>query len=171
MKKQLRSVVVLLFATSTIIFNGCKKGEDGAPEKDDSSNVTAYTYSVSSWLYSSPAWYKSLSVPELTSANINSASVQTYLLTATNTWTALPNTFYNSGGSNYLMGFETTVGSVKVTWIYNNLTSQGSDPDVYFGTSSSQFKVVIIPPAMITANPDLNFKNYNEVKTRFNLKD
>jgi hypothetical protein len=170
MKKQLKSMGVLLLAISMVILSGCKKGEDGAPGKDGSANVTAYTYSISSWDYTSPAYYKSLSIPELTSQNINTASVQVYLGTTSNTWRAIPFSQYNSGAADYLMGFETTIGSVKVTWIYDSSLSSGSDPNTYFGTTC-QFKVVIIPPAMIAANPGVDLKNYEEVKRIFNVKD
>lgn len=171
MKNQLRNSVAILLAITTILFNGCKKGKDGAPGKDGSTNVTAYTFSVSAWSYNSPEWYRAFTVPELTLDNIHSASVQVYLLTATNTWTALPNTFYNSGAADYLMGFNTTIGSVKVTWIYDSSSSTGDNPNTFFGTSSSQFKVVVIPPAAIAANPYLDLNNYNKVKTTFKLAD
>jgi hypothetical protein len=171
MKTKSRNTIVALIVFSTTIFNGCKKGEDGAPGKDGSSNVTSYTYSISTWSYSSPAWYKNLSFPEITSANINTVSVQAYIYTATNTWTALPNTFYNSGGANYLMGFETTVGVIRINWIYNSSLSAGDNPNTFFGTSASQFKVVAIPPSIMIANPNLNLKDYNQVKQILNLKD
>jgi hypothetical protein len=171
MKIQLKNTIVILLAIS--ILNGCKKGEDGkdgADGQNGAANLIAYTYSISSWLYSSPAWYKNLSVPELTPDNINSASVQVYFYSATNTWKALPFTQYNSGAADYLMGFETTINIVKITWIYDSSLSSGSDPNAYFGTTC-QFKVVLIPPAMIVSHPDVDLKNYEEVKKAFDLKD
>lgn len=170
MKKQLRVSIILLLAGVVITINGCKKGDEGSPGKDGSANVTAYTYSISTstWSYSSPEWYCNLSLPELTADNLNSASVQAYFQKTANTWIAIPTTFYNTP-SNYYMGYSTTIGNVKINWIYNGAGS-GNDPNTHFGITS-QFKVVIIPPAMITANSDLDLKNYQAVKDRFNLKD
>jgi len=181
MRRQLKAAALFLLAI-TLTTTGCKKGQDGAPGADGiagtngtdgadgNANVTAYTFTIpssSAWAYASPAWSTNLSLPVLTSANINTASVQVYFGTVADTWTAIPATFYGST-NNYLMGFITTIGNVKITWI-NNGVGAGSDPNTYFSTTS-KFKVVVIPPGMITANPDLNLKNYEAVKTRFNLK-
>ena len=185
MKRQLKAAALFLLAI-TLTTTGCKKAKDGEPGADGiagtngtngadgadgNANVVSSTYTIpasSSWAYASPAWSTNLTVPALTSANINTASVQVFVGTVADTWTAIPTTFYGST-NNYLMGFITTIGNIKVTWI-NNGVGAGSDPNSYFGTTT-KFKVVVIPPGMITANPDLDLKNYNQLKGRFNLRD
>ena len=147
--------------------SSCKKGETGAPGKDGNTNVTSHTYTITSWDSNSVKWYTDLGVSELTSSNINSASVQVYFGTVSNNWVALPYTQVSS--TNYFMGYITAINTVEITWVYNG-GGIGSSPNSFYGTNT-QFKVVIIPPAMIKANPDLDFKNYNEVKTRFSIKD
>lgn len=166
--KQIKSQL-FAFAIFILLISSCKKGDTGEPGNDGSANVTAYTFSVTSWTYSTPAWYRNLSVPELTSSNLNTASVQVYLGVTSGSWTALPNTFYNSP-ANYLMGFETQAGIVKINWIYDSSLSSGDDPNTFFGTNCN-FKIVVIPAALLAANPDLDLKNYNAVKEKFKLKD
>ena len=95
MKNQFRASTIVLLASIAIIINGCKKGDEGAPGKDGSANVTAYTYSISTstWAYSSPEWYCNLSLPELTAANLNSASVQAYFQKTTKNFVFIKQVF------------------------------------------------------------------------------
>jgi len=116
---------------------------------------------------SSSRWYTQLSVPELTLSNINSAAVQAYFGTVSNNWIALPYTHIAS--TNYFMGYLTTTGLVEVRWDYNGI-GIGSDPNSVFG-ATSQIKIVVIPPAMLASHPDVDLKNYEEVKRTFNLED
>lgn len=168
MKKTLRITSLLFITTTLLFFAGCKKSSTGPAGKDGSANVTATTYSAGSWAWSSPNYYVNLSVPELTSANINSAAVMVYFKTANN-WIAVPYTQYNSP-ADYYMNFNTSVGNVQVTWFYDSSLSSGSDPNAYYSTTV-QYKVVVIPPTVAKANPGLNLKDYAAVKTRFNLPD
>lgn len=168
MKRLKQFCLVLIIGAIAITIDGCKKGKDGEPGKDGSSNVTSYTYSIPSWTNGPSFWYTDLNVPELTSSNINTASVQVYFGTVSNTWTAMPFTQYAT--INYWMNFVTTIGNIDVQWWYNG-AGTGSSPVSYYSGLTSQFKVVIIPPSMMVANPDVNWKNYEEVKSRFNLKE
>ena len=165
--KKILPICTLLVLTFAITGNtGCTKGEDGTPGKSGNANVTARTFSVSSWASNSSRWYAQLSVPELNSSNINSASVQVYWGTVSNNWLALPYTYVTST-TNYFMGYLTTVNLVEVRWDYNG-AGIGSDPNTVFG-SAVQIKVVVIPPAAMVANPHLDLKNYQEVAKQFNL--
>ena len=67
------------------------------------------------------------------------------------------------------MNFITAVGDIEVRWEYNGIGS-GSSPTSIYGTAS-QFKVVVIPPAVKKANPNVDLNNYNEVKEAFELND
>jgi hypothetical protein len=118
-------------------------------------------------LYSSSNYYVNLDVLELISFNINSVAVIVYFSTTGTKWIAVPFTQYNSP-SNYFMGFNTSLGKVQVTWVYDSSLSQGNDPNTYYSTNV-QFKVVVIPPAVRKANPDLDLKNYDAVKIRFDF--
>jgi hypothetical protein len=158
---------LILSVLLILVFNGCNKGKDGAPGKDGSSNVTARTFSVTSWSSNSSRYFAQLTVPELTSSNINSASVQVYYGTVANNWLAMPSTVVAS--TNYFWSFLTTVNLIEVRWDYNGI-GIGDDPNTYYGTTMN-IKVVVVPPAQLKANPNVDWKDYQEVKERFDLKD
>ncbi len=157
---------LVVFVFLIVALNGCKKGDPGT---NGSANVTSGVYSVSSWTYSSPQYSANFSVPDLTSANINTAAIMVYFSNGGN-WIALPFTQYNSP-YNYFMGFNTGIGNVQVTWIYDTSLSSGKDPNSYYSSAALLYKVVIIPPSVMVANPNLDLKNYKDVKRRFNLTD
>lgn len=165
-------ITINLLSVITIIaielLSSCKKGKDGEPGKDGSSNVTSTVFSVSSWSSNSTRYYTQLSVPELTSENINTASVQVYFSTVDNNWIAMP--FTQLASTNYFMGHISTINKIQVNWDYNGI-GLGDDPNEYYGISNSKFKVVIIPPAILKQYPDLDLNNYNVVKQTLQLKD
>lgn len=163
MKKTLQIIALILLVT----IGSCKKGKDGEPGKDGSSNVTTRTFSVPTWASNSSRWYTQLSFPELTTDNINSASVQVYWSTVNDTWVALPYTYIGTA-NNYFMGFATMVNMVEIRWDCNSMVSIGSSPNSVLG-AIVQIKVVVIPPAQ--KKLDVNHNNYIEVKSAYNLKD
>ncbi len=167
--KILKINTTLFFGVLIILFNSCKKNTAGPAGKDGSANVTSTVFNASSWTYSSPYYYINLNVPELTSSNINSAAVMVYFSKSNGSWIAIPYTQYNLP-SNYFMGFSSTIGNVQVTWFYDSSLSSGSNPNIFYGVTIN-LKVVVIPPAMIKLYPNIDLKNYNEVKETFNLKD
>lgn len=172
MKKVVQIKLILVILILPFIINSCKKGDTGptGPEgQSGNSNIVSTTYSVSSWSWSSPYYYQNLSVPALTPTNVNSAAVMVYFNTSGTTWLALPYTQYNSP-YDYFMGFSTSEGNVQVTWFYDSSLSSGSSPSTYYG-STIQFKVVVIPPAARIRNPNVDLRNYEEVKQAYGLKD
>jgi hypothetical protein len=169
MKKSLRVIATTFLTTSLIFIGACKKGDTGSPGKDGNANVASHTFSTNSWLNNSSRYYQDYTIPELTSDNINTASVEVYFSTTANNWVALPYT-YVSSPNNYFMGFISTINKVEVTWDCNSTFSSGSDPNNVFGTTV-QIKIVVIPPAQRKAHPNVNHHNYTEVKAAYNLKD
>lgn len=164
MKKVLQILALILVI---ITVGGCKKGKDGEPGKDGSSNVTTRTFSVPTWSSNSSRWYTELSFPELTTDNINSASVQVYWSTVNGTWVAVPYTYIGTT-NNYFMGFASMVNNIEIRWDCNSLVTIGSNPNSILG-GTVQIKVVVIPPAQKKLN--INLSNYSEVKAAYNLKD
>ncbi|HWY11187.1 MAG TPA: hypothetical protein VN026_07680 [Bacteroidia bacterium] len=169
MKKYLQITTSTLLVASLILINGCKKGKDGAPGKDGSSNVTSHTFSTNSWLSNPSRYFQNFPIAEITSSNINSISVAVYFSTTSGVWIALPYTYVTTP-NNYFMGFNTSAGLVQVTWDCNSTVSIGSDPNAIFSTTV-QIKIVTIPPSARKANPNLDWNNYSEVKQKLNLKD
>lgn len=168
--KKLLFIKLMAVLTITFTINGCKKGDTGPKGpagKDGTSSVTSRTFTMTSWAYTSPYYYRDLNVPELTSGNIDSSLVMVYFCTTGSVWFALPYTQYNSP-YNYYMGFSSSSGNVQVNWVYNTSLSKGSDPNEYYGTTI-KCKVVVIPSSAKAAKINLN--NYEEVKHSYNLAD
>ncbi len=167
MKKIFQIHILIFFWVTTLLTNSCKKeGPAGPVGPAGEVNISSYTFTASSWSSTSSYWYYNFTVPALTSSNIDSAAVQVYASTGGN-WIALPYTEVAS--TNYFMGFNTGINNVQVTWIYNGL-GLGSSPNSFY-TATLRIKVVVIPPSVRKANPDIDYNNYNEVSTTFNLKE
>ncbi len=160
MKIKLQQFGLALLLTA-ITLSGC--------EKETPSAVTSKNFTVTSWSWESPYYITRLSVPELTSDNINSAAVMVYFNTIAGNWYAVPWTQYNSP-YNYYMGYITSAGTVKVTWVYDSSLSSGNDPNAYY-SANVKCKVVVVPEAQRKANPDLDLTDYEAVKATFHLKD
>lgn len=151
--------------------NSCKKGDEGVPGtpgKNGAANLTSRTYEVTNWLYASPYHYVNLNVPELTSTDINSAGVLVYFTTKGINWIAVPYTQFDA--SNYYMGFETSTGTIKITWFYDSSVNSGLNPNAYYSTNV-RFKVVVIPVADRVLKTGVDYSNYQAVKTAFDIKD
>jgi hypothetical protein len=110
----------------------------------------SYTYDTNNNLY-----YANVSVPEITSKVINNGLVQCYIYIGSG-W--VPLTF---SGPNGIVGYAIDTGIVE---FFTNLSMYTSSP-------YNQAKIVIVNPAGRMANPNVNYKNYEEVKKAFNLKD
>ena len=167
MRKTLQIHAITLLLTVTLLTNGCKKEGPAGPAGN--ANVTARTFSASSWAWSSPYYYANFSMPEINSTNINSAAIMVYFRANSGNWSALPYTQYNSP-YNYYMGFNTSNGNVQVTWVYDTSFSSGDDPNVFYSITV-QYKIVVIPPAERLANPNVNLLDYNAVKAAYHLED
>jgi len=155
----------LFFLGILILCFSCSK------DNPDPSSVQARTFLTNDWSYEAPEYINDLIVPELTSSNINSASVNVYFsIDDGGNWTALPYTQYNGSSPNYFMNFTTRIHYVRISWIYNTFLSEGRDPNKYYG-KTVQFKVVVTSSTARQANSDVDFNNYNEVKERFNLSN
>jgi len=177
MKKSLNAGLFMLLMSTALLFNGCSKdgadgapgaqGPQGAPGANGVANIISHTYTVSTWNNNSSIWYQDLNFPEITPSNINTASVQVYFGNVADNWEAVPFTVVNSSG-NYFMSDITYIGGVEIQWEYNGV-GLGSNPNSLY-SATSQFKVVVIPPALIQQHPDVNLKDYSAVKRAFNLK-
>ncbi len=156
------SKVTILSAAIISLFNGCGKKDTPSP-----ANVTSSVTVASKWEYSSPEYYYDIAVSELTSSNKDEAAVMVYCNAGDDTWRALPYTQYSKLESNYYMAFNTDIGKVQITWISNSSTSQGDNPNIYYG-NTVKFKVVVIPP---NARVAVDLRDYEAVREEFGLKD
>lgn len=167
MNKKITQILSGLFMAA-VLFSSCKKVE-GPQGPAGNANVSSGVFTISSWLWQTPNYYTELSVPELTSANIDKAGVMAYF-NYEGPWIAMPYTVYNGSSSNYVMGFTTYPGIVRVNWYYNTSLFDGIDPNDYYNTNV-KIKVVVIPPAALALHPEVDLRNYEQVKTVFKIKD
>lgn len=165
--KKLKTPGIVLLTFTLLLLNGCKK--EGPQGPAGNANVTARTFTVSSWSWSSPYYYVNLSVPELTTENMNAAAVMVYSQSSGSSWRAIPYTQYYSP-YNYYMGFTTNSNNVQVTWVYDSSFSSGDDPNTFYG-AAMHYKVVVIPPAERKANPNIDLTDYEAVKKAYHLED
>ena len=160
------SIIIAIFALGFLVTSCGKDGATGPEGPQGNANVYANTYVVSSWSTNSTNYYIDLYDADLTSDVQGSGAVQVFLsLNNGVDWNALPMTYV--GSPYYVMTYSTEIKNVFIDWIYSG-TGFGSDPNTVYGTNCL-FKVVLIPPAY--KKPNVNMRNYAEVKAAYHLKD
>lgn len=159
--------LIAIFAMA-LVFTNCKKGDTGPAGQDGTNgnaNVTSVTLTTSSWAWnSSQKWRYATwnNVSILNTSVINDGVVMLYQLVGTNSYVQLPIT-QNQGAYAEHDWFEYSPNTISV-YIEN---SDLSDPN----PSPFTYKLVCIPKSAKMANPNVNWKNYTEVKNALNLKD
>jgi hypothetical protein len=155
--KRILGILIII----ALIFNSCKKPKDGEPGpagKDGVANISqtiTTPLSSSDWVSAGTGmWTHTISVSALTDSYSTAVMVYAYIFP---NYFALPCSGLLTSSDHFNYSFQD--GSVKI--YYSNSTAP---------TTTLQFRVVVIPPAMQTQNDDIDLKNYEEVKKRFNLK-
>ncbi|MHB8261150.1 MAG: hypothetical protein ACYDCN_09870 [Bacteroidia bacterium] len=143
-------------------------GTNGTNGLNGNANVITNTSSTSAstWVAvnGNTEWDASFTVTAITSTVVTSGTVQLFLGDGTgNTWYALPSSYK---GLEYNYSYSLNTVAIQVT------NDNGSLPTLPGnGTGVVQFKFVVIPPGARLANPNVNFKNYAEIKKAFKLID
>ena len=160
---------LLFYIASVAVFLGSCTGKDGAPGAtgpagtngtNGTANITTTTYTIttSQWVSHSNWYSAALSVPALTDSNTD--VVMVYVSKTSGLYSGewyglpLPNFLVTGDGVNY------TYGNKQMSFGYN----YSSAP-----SQTLNFKVCVIPPAVIKSHPNTNWKNYNEVSALMNL--
>ncbi|WP_211316359.1 hypothetical protein U0035_10955 [Niabella yanshanensis] len=118
-------------------------------------------------IYEQPYTIADISIPQIDEDIINNGAILVYRNPrSAGTWTPLPYTLRDEPGRVWLYNYELSVGKLRLTIV----KSIGTD----FGDESlnTPYRIVIIKGSAIVAAKakGINFKNYNQVKTIFNLK-
>ncbi len=167
MKKTITKIgMAMLIGITAIVFNGCK-GKDGAPGAQGPAGIanistTTATTTNASWTFLSAynEWDATLNYSAITSDIVATGTVQVYLGDGSSTvWAALPNSYHN-----FEWGYQYSLGQVTIFVTKGD----GTDPG---NPGGMQFKFVAIPSRSMMLHPNVNMKNYNEVKQTFNLHD
>lgn len=151
-----------------LLITGCKKGDTGpaGPAGTNGTNGVAniktntFTTNTNQWIAdnTNKLYYYNYTSSDITSAVLSSGAVMVYLGDGTgNLWIAMP---FSTQGVEFTYGIKPSSVEIDVS------LSSGLMPN---NPGGQQFKVVIIPPAMV--KPNVNVKNYSEVKAAYNLAD
>ena len=168
MKKTITTIgAVIMMSIIALVLNGCV-GKDGAPGATGPqgvagvSNISSGMVTTASgdWFYNTLTFEYDLTipVPDIIADVVDNGTVQVFIGNGSGAvWTALP---YNYGIRQ--VNFEYSFGQI-VIFITNFDGSQPTTPTV------EQFKYVVIPSRAMIHHPNVNIKNYAEVKQAFNL--
>ena len=160
------AVIAGLALTLGLSFTSCKKGDtgpagpagtNGTNGTNGAANIVNYTVTVNStdWTLNSTYWY---SLYNVSGGIKNNSAVMVYLVGSTGTHVQLPITI-----SDIETYFRFTSTQIEFDVRSASGTTAVSNP------GALSFRIVVIPPAMI--KPNINIQNYNEVKTAYNLID
>jgi hypothetical protein len=170
MKKTAITTIMAAFAlTLGLTFTSCKKGDtgpagtNGTNGTNGNANVVSSTVTTSGWSYNAPSWKVSFTYAAITQAVIDKGAVLVYAKVG-NAYNQLPLTFYPAATYSSTWEVSTYLGGIDVIATDSDLT-QPANP------GSWTFKIVVMTASARLAHPNLNLKNYNEVKQAFNLVD
>lgn len=172
MKKMIRIGLATLLCLTLTTFSSCKKaekGEDGpigltgATGPAGNANVENYSVDVNPGDWSYNSLYKRWYYKYYTSVNSNSA-VLAYVMSGSGKQ-AIPYHEHSPVDIEFGMATDLFLATPYIEFQYTNVNSFTTAP-----TSTRNFYLVVIPPAMIAAHPETDFKNYEEVKATFHLK-
>ena len=165
MKNRITILVITVLFVS--ILPGCKKeGPPGPAGKDGNANVKSTTHTFSNWYWnSSYAYdYADFTWGEITSDIVNSGSVFVYLSDGIGGWIPLPRTVFPSSSYSQSQRYVYYQGGFSIIVQDSDLTQPGNP-----GTWT--IKVLSVAGSVRTANPDLDWNNYEAVKTALNLSE
>lgn len=169
---------VLISAASTM-FNACKK--DKYQPKGDyqpagnygNANITSSTtVTINNWSSAFDdgvnfEFEASVSWAAITQAIKDKGMVAAYMDDGSGNWVALPTAYADDTYSSITISFHFNVGIVK--FYLTGFDDSGSPLPSDF--NGMVVRIVAISSAGLTANPNLDYKNYYEVKKVFGLKD
>lgn len=171
MKIKSSFLFIALLASATI-FNGCAKdGATGPAGKDGNANVTSSnTVTLNNWSSdfddgTDYTYSSTISWASITQAIKDKGIVMVYADDKAGSWVALPYTDAGTGYSSTL-NFYVKVGSVKIEYTGYDSPSPGTS-----SLNGTIVRIVAIASSSREAHPNVDLKNYNEVKKVFNLKD
>ncbi len=153
MKKTFFYTVICL----AMLIMACSKGEQGPA---GNANVYGSGYYNVNWLFDNNQniYHTKIDVPQITQDIVDNGLVQVFVLYG-NEWWALPD----------LNGVNSTIYGIGLGYV--SLINSNSDLTVPSYPSNSTFRVVVISSYYKKAMPQVNWKNYKEVKIALNLND
>lgn len=180
-----KNVMISILLVAVAILSSCKKGDTGDTGPAGPVGPTGATGSAgvksqiinvlpNEWYHIGIAGHpeEGYQVDEpcslVTAEIISSGAVMAYVSTDNNNWMLMPFTLQTGQGGSYHYA-----ESWNLIISENEISVQIKDSDwqTMFPTVLYEIKIVAISASARLANPRLNYKNYEEVKTAFNLQD
>lgn len=163
--KKLQSIgiaILLLIASTT--FNACKKPEKGETGPQGPAGPQARTFNFTLTFFPGDTYNYYGGIIGYNTDDVILTYVVYETIGSTNYYTQIPATF---GNLNIFPEFSESTGFLYI----NTLRADGVSGSPWSASSTLAFRAVLISSSQIAANNDIDFKNYKEVKERFNLKD
>ncbi len=160
----------LLLVGGLMTLNSCKKDDDSGYQPkgnygNTDMNTTLLTNAQWGWdatqLWSYSTWNN---ISYLTADVVNSGSVLLYEDEGGGSYAAVPYSLNLGGGVTLNVFYTFAAGTVTVY-------AAASDDSNLNPTNGGTYKLVCLSKAAKIAHPNVDYKNYNEVKKAFNLKD
>lgn len=167
--KNMKKIIIIgAYVLTVLMFDACTKAKDGAPGAQGpqgNANVgyAIYNVAASDWGLTSPIYHVTLNAPQVTQDILNKGAVLVYA-NVSGSSVQLPYTYYPTATYSETWQPTFTLGQVEISITDSDLTNPAA-PGAY------TFKVVVIAASGLIAHPHVNWKNYSEVKTTFNLPD
>jgi len=169
--KKLKTILMLTALISLTVIS-CKKGDtgpigpagtNGTNGTNGNANVTNFNITIHTYDWTYASTYSEFHYNYYVSGDFESA-VLGYVMSG-NGEQVLP---YVSNVLHNRLTLSSNLSSSTpfVQFQWTNLTTTTTAP-----TSDYMVRLVIIPPAVRIANPNVNYNDYNAVKKAFNLKD
>lgn len=153
---------------TSLAFSGCRKdgpvgpqGPQGPAGINGNANVlgsTTLSVSSSNWIANGNEWYDTFILGTITQDIVDKGAVMVYEQFNT-TWVALPYTLGITGRS-----FDFYLGG-------GHIYSANADGTASANPGNQTYRFVVISASNRMTHPNVNYKNYEEVKKAFNLKD
>ena len=161
--------VIVLAVMSVLVMASCRgpKGDPG------NANVGSSTVKVVSndWYWDNTSWRVDIDYGAI-NADIDDYGAVLVYMSVGNTWRQLPMTFYytatdNSGNTLYCSS------SLEVSTYRNGVSIFWTENDFYDGNrpETHDFKIVAIEASVYSHRSDVDYSDYNAVKTAFQLAD
>lgn len=158
--------VIVLALMSVFVMASCK-GPKGDPGNANvvSSRLTIYP---SQWKWDDPSWRVDIDYNAI-NADINDRGAVLVYMDVEGSWRQIPLTYYyydDAYESYYSSSLEvsTYLNGVTIFWTESDL-SQLEAPGTH------DFKIVVIAASYYASRTDVNYSDYEAVKTAFQLKD
>ena len=155
-----------------LLFTNCAKdgmtgpagpaGTNGTNGTNGNANVVSGTVTVTNWTYSSPSYYGDITYASITQSIMDKGAILVYLSNGSGGYSQLPLTIYPLATYSQTYEVVTAFNNVRIYITDSDLTAPNAP-------TAKTFKIVVIAAGMV--KPNVNVKNYADVKAAYSLAD